>query len=201
MLSEPRPAARGGAAQGRGAAVAPAGPVAPGAVPNSPAVAPVPFGGVDPVYAVGTDGLLHTILSSNGTDAEPPVPFLPPSTRPASLVFVDGIVYTSTSNGCGAAPNAVWAIDLASKEKKVTTWTTGGASVAGSGGPAFGTTGTLYVSVAANGFRRCGCVRIRLPDHQRGGRARPQDARAKRLVHRRRRRLQRLANRHPLQGS
>jgi hypothetical protein len=150
VLSEPRPAARGGAAQGRGAAVAPAGPVAPGAGPNSPAVAPVPFGGVDPVYAVGTDGLLHTILASNGTDAEPPVPFLPPSTRPASLVFVDGIVYTSTSNGCGAAPNAVWAIDLASKEKKVTTWTTGGPSVAGSSGPAFGTTGTLYVSVAAN---------------------------------------------------
>jgi hypothetical protein len=90
------------------------------------------------------------MLSSNGADAEPPVPFIPPSARPASLVFVDGIVYTSTSNECGAAPNAVWALDLASKERKVTTWATGGASVAGSGGPAFGTSGTLYISVAAN---------------------------------------------------
>jgi hypothetical protein len=145
------PQGRGAAAQGRGAALAPAGPVAPPAVPTSPAVAPVPFGGVDPIYAVATDGFLHTMLSSNGADAEPPVPFLPPSAKPAGLLYVDGVVYTSTSGECGAAPNAVWAIDLTTKERKVTTWKTGGGSVEGSSGPTLGTDGTLYVSVGASG--------------------------------------------------
>lgn len=149
VLSQP-PAGRGAGAQGRGAALAPAGPVAPPASPASPAVAPVPFGGVDPIYAVATDGFLHTIRSSNGTDVEPPVPFIPPSARPAALLYVDGIVYTSTAGECGAAPNAVWAIDLTTKERQVSTWKTGGASIAGSGGPALGTDGTLYVSVGAD---------------------------------------------------
>jgi hypothetical protein len=112
-----------------------------------PAVAPVPFGGVDPLYAMGSDGLLRTLRVSDGAEMSPPVPFLPPSARPSSLIFVDGIVYTSTSNGCGTAPNAVWAIDLTDKDKKVATWKTGGASVAGSAGPTFGTDGTLYVAV------------------------------------------------------
>jgi outer membrane protein assembly factor BamB len=111
----------------------------------------VPFGGVDPVYAMATDGFLHVVLSSNGSDAEPPVAFIPPSAKPASLLYVDGIVYTSTSGDCGAAPNAVWAMDLTTKERKVATWKTGsGAGIAGSGGPALGTEGALYVSIGAD---------------------------------------------------
>ncbi|MEO8520072.1 MAG: PQQ-binding-like beta-propeller repeat protein [Acidobacteriota bacterium] len=150
VLSE---APQGRGAQGRGA-IAPAGPVAPPAKPASPAVAPVPFGGVDPIYAVGSDGLLHTLRSSNGSDAEPPTPFLPPSARASSLVFVDGVVYAATSGECGAAPNAVWALDLADKDRKVSTWKTGGGPVAGQGGVAFGADGTLYAAVGADGSRR-----------------------------------------------
>jgi hypothetical protein len=147
----PRPGGPGaGGAPGAGAAPgargAGGGPGAPGAA-GGRAVAPIGFGGVDPVYAVGSDGLLHTLLSSNGADAEPPSPFLPPSSKPSSLIWGDGIVYTTTSDGCGAAPNAVWAIDLTDKDKKpVTTWVTGGPNVAGSG-PAFGNDGTLYVAL------------------------------------------------------
>lgn len=142
------PQGRGTPAQGRGAAVAPAGPVAPPAAAASPAVAPIPFGGVDPIYAMASDGFLHTMRSSNGTDAEPPVRFIPPNARPASLLYVDGIVYTSTAEECGAAPNAVWAIDLTAADRPVTTWKTGGPSVAG--GPALGTDGTLYAAVGAD---------------------------------------------------
>jgi outer membrane protein assembly factor BamB len=145
------PQGRGAGGQGRGAALAPAGPVAPPATPASPAVAPVGFGGVDPIYAMASDGFLRVVLSSTGSDAEAPVPFIPPSAKPASLLYVDGIVYTSTSGECGAAPNAVWAMDLATKERKVATWKTGGAAgIAGSGGLALGTDGTLYVSVGAD---------------------------------------------------
>lgn len=145
---------------GRGAAIlsqaptgrgtAPAPPVPPPApVSTTPAVAPIPFGGVDPVYAVGSDGLLHTLASSNGADIEPPAPFLPPSSKPSGLIFIDGVVYTSTSDGCGAAPNAVWALDLTTKERKAAAWKTGGANVAGTTGPTLGTDGTLYVAVGS----------------------------------------------------
>jgi outer membrane protein assembly factor BamB len=120
-----------------------------GDVPPPPAgparTAPsVPFGGVDPLWTMGSDGFLRTLRVTDGGQADPPVPFLPPNARPSSLVSVDGFVYTSTSNGCGNAPNGVWALDLLSKEKTVTSWRTGGASVAGS--PAIGTSGTVYAA-------------------------------------------------------
>jgi len=130
---------------GRGRAGPPAGPP-PAPAAGGRAVAPIPFGGVDPVYAVGSDGFLHTLSSANGADMTAPVSFLPPNTKPSALIFVDGVVYTTTSSACGAAPNAVWAIDLTA-DNKVSSWNTGGADVAGTAGPAFGGDGTLYVAL------------------------------------------------------
>ena len=103
------------------------------------------------MYVVGSDGYLHTLLSSNGADSEAPTAFLPPSSKPSALIFVDGVVYASTSDNCGAAPNAVWALDLTVEGpgRKVTSWKTGGASIAGTSGPALGTDGTLYVALGA----------------------------------------------------
>jgi hypothetical protein len=113
------------------------------------ALGAIPFGGVDPLYVVGSDGLLRTLRVSDGAEMSPALPFLPPNTRPSALIYVDGVVYTTTSNGCGATPNAVWAIDLGDEQKKVSTWKTGGASVAGASGVAFGTDGTVYVAIGA----------------------------------------------------
>jgi hypothetical protein len=118
--------------------------VAPPQAPISK-VAPIPFGGVDPLYVMGSDGLLRILRVSDGLLTGSMVPFLPPSARPSSLTFLDGVVYTSTSHGCGDAPNGVWALDLTAANK-VTTWRTGGAQVAGRAGPAFGTDGTVYVA-------------------------------------------------------
>ena len=115
------------------------------------AVAPIPFGGVDPLYTMGSDGLLRTLRVSDGAETMPPMPFLPPSAKPSALIFVDGFVYTTTSNGCGTAPNAVWAIDLTTqeKDKRVVSWKTSGANVVGNAGPTFGTNGTLYVALGS----------------------------------------------------
>jgi hypothetical protein len=133
----------------RGRSAAP--PPTPQAQGRGRAPAPIGFGGVDPVYVMGSDGYLHTLQSSNGADSEPPVPFLPPNTRPSALLWVDGVVYTATSNGCGAAPNAVWAIDLTAPEKdrKTISWATGGPAIAGTNGVALGRDGTVYVAVAS----------------------------------------------------
>jgi len=125
-----------------------------GDVPPPPAgparnVPGVPFGGVDPIWAVGSDGLLRTLRITDGGQIDPPVPFLPPNARPSSVVYVDGLVYTTTSNDCGNAPNAVWGIDLLAPDKKVVKWETGGANVAGMGGVTLGTSGIVYAATGA----------------------------------------------------
>jgi hypothetical protein len=62
---------------------------------------------------------------------------------------VDGLVYTTTSNDCGNAPNGVWAIDLLSADKTVAKWETGGANVAGTIAPTLGTSGIVYAATGA----------------------------------------------------
>jgi hypothetical protein len=147
-------------APGRGAAVLsqiPAtgsvqGPWGPAPVPPAGrGPAPIGFGGVDPLFAVGGDGYLHSLYVSNGGHMEPPLPFLPPDTKPSALIWVDGVVYTTTSGECGAAPNALWAMDLTvpASERKTMSWKTGGANIAGLSGLAFGTDGTIYVALGS----------------------------------------------------
>jgi outer membrane protein assembly factor BamB len=106
---------------------------------QAPAVRPLVL-----VYALTSDGMLQTMYVSNGADAEPPTPFLPPNANAAGLIVVDNVAYAATANRCGGVANGVWALDLASK--KVTSWDSGGA---GSSSPAFGPDGTLYVTAGS----------------------------------------------------
>jgi len=149
LVGQGRGAVPGDPTGGRGAApAAPAVQVAPagrGAVPSG--VAAMGGGPTDNVFVVASDGYARTINPHNGSDRVPPVPFLPANARPSGLIFVDGVLYTSTSNGCGATPNGVWAIDLASDTKKPVSWKTNGGNVAGTAGPTFGTDGTIFVAV------------------------------------------------------
>jgi len=143
VLSQPSPqrgAGPPGGREGRGA------PAAPG---RGRGPAPIGFGRVDPLFVVGSDGFIHSLYVSNGAETEPPVPFLPPDTKPSALIWVDGIVYTTTSGECGAAPNALWAMDLnvPVEERKSVSWKTGSANIAGASGLAFGTDGTIYVAL------------------------------------------------------
>ena len=128
----PPGAARGGAAGGRGAFV-------PGA---------------DAAYAVGSDGYLHALNVQNGWDNMVPASFVPANTRSAGLIIVtmaDGptIAYTATINGCGSQPDAVWAMELGSERKPVTSFQVKGATIAGSAGPSLGRDGTVYITTAA----------------------------------------------------
>src|SRR5437899_6354988 len=141
---------------GRGSAT-PARSDAPPAAPAPaapPAPVPPPAGGgggqgvVNSVYALASDGMLHQLSVQTGKDVIAPVKFLPPNAQASGLILVDNIVYTSTANNCGGAPNGVWAIDLGSPEKTITNWKTDAASVTGSAGPTIGTDGTLYVATA-----------------------------------------------------
>ena len=96
------------------------------------------------LYAVTSDGMLHTLGQFLGKDVEKPAPFLPANANATDLIAVDQILYAATINGCGGAPNGVWAIDLSSAAKPVTTWKNAASPV---GAPALDSKGTLYVAI------------------------------------------------------
>ncbi len=96
------------------------------------------------VYAISGDGMLQTLYVSNGHEAGPPTKFLPVDAGVLGLVVIDNTVYAET-RGCGTASNAVWALDLISKEVK--TWPIRDFNTA-TNGPAFASDGTAYWSGA-----------------------------------------------------
>lgn len=98
------------------------------------------------IYALASDGMLHSLHLSNGADYEPPTKFVPPNANASGLVVIDQVAYVVTSGGCGGAENGVWALDLISKQ--VNMWK---GNVVGSAGPAFGNDGTVYVATGSGG--------------------------------------------------
>jgi outer membrane protein assembly factor BamB len=150
---------RGGAAKsgvgepGEGAiTIRPA--VAPEAalVPTPPALTPAPNAGrggpggpnrmAGLVNAISSDGMFHSLYVSNGEEPAPAIPFLPANVSARQLTVVNNIAYAGISQACDGAVNAIWAVDLASKE--VAHWTAG-ADIAGSGF-AFGHDATLFAA-------------------------------------------------------
>jgi outer membrane protein assembly factor BamB len=83
-----------------------------------------------------------------------PALFVPANTRAAGLIIVttaDGptVAYTATINGCGSQPDAVWAMELGSERKPVTSFQIKGATIAGTAGPSLGRDGTVYLTTTA----------------------------------------------------
>lgn len=95
-------------------------------------------------HALTSDGMLHTMLATNGFDHQPPMRFLPPNAHAQGLVVIDGVAYVTTVNGCGGVDNGVWALDVGSGD--VRSWKAGSGSVAGNAGPVFGPDKTIYVA-------------------------------------------------------
>ncbi len=95
------------------------------------------------VYAISSDGVLHVMGLMSGKDMQRPAPFVPANSRWSDPIAVGTTLYTSTSGGCGGAPDAVWAIDLESESKPVVSWKSDAPIV---GSLAFTTDGTLVAA-------------------------------------------------------
>jgi outer membrane protein assembly factor BamB len=93
------------------------------------------------VYAISSDGMLHSLLVSNGEEPDAPIQFVPANSNAMGLTVVNNVAYVVSSSTCGGWVDTVWAVDLASKE--VTSWK---GLVVGSAGAAFGPDGTLYAA-------------------------------------------------------
>jgi outer membrane protein assembly factor BamB len=140
LTPPPPPAPRGG----RGAG----GPGGPGAGPGRggfpaapPATLPRPRRTPGAVYAVSSDGLIHSLNQHTGADLTPAARFIRGNAKVHDLISVANIVYAVTSDECGGAPNAVWSIAL--ENNLVSEWKTGEASVIGL---AFASDGTLFAT-------------------------------------------------------
>jgi outer membrane protein assembly factor BamB len=89
--------------------------------------------------------MLHVLGLQSGKDLQRPAPFVPANSRWSAPVAVDTSLYVATSRGCGGAPSAVWAIDLDSDAKPVTSWKTNGGDIVGA--VALGSDGTLFAAI------------------------------------------------------
>jgi hypothetical protein len=64
------------------------------------------------IYTIAVDGNLYGLDLGTGKTKVGPVQFVPPFSKNWSLNLVDGIVYTSISQGCGGARSGIYSIDL-----------------------------------------------------------------------------------------
>jgi outer membrane protein assembly factor BamB len=115
----------------------------PNALNATPVVEKDPKGlGVMTVHAVSSDGKLHSLNVINGEDRVPPKQFVPPFSKNWSLNVADGILYTTTSQGCNGARSAVYAMNLKAPDRPVMSFVaapTGGGGIWGRAGAAVGT--------------------------------------------------------------
>jgi len=120
--------------------------VAPAVPPVAPPAGRAPVLGRLPnfVHAISSDGMFHSLYVSNGEEPSPPVQFLPPNSNAEGLTVVGNVAYAVTTDGCGGAPNAVWALDIATQE--VASWQAAEGGIAGNEGAAFGPDNTVYVT-------------------------------------------------------
>lgn len=107
------------------------------------------FGRLGTFFAVSSDGYLHMLNTSTGDDLIPPIKFLPPNSKVSSLNVNDNTIYAATLDRCGGNDNALYAIDLADENQKIVSFSTNGSALAGIGGTAMGSDGTVYAQIAS----------------------------------------------------
>ncbi len=136
------PAALRAAAAALAAVSAP--PPAPAATPTATTPPRPPFGPRPSLmYVIAGDGMLHVMNVSNGDEPAPAVPFLPPQSNAEGLIVIDNFAYAITHE-CNGGRAGLWALDLSTKQ--VNSWSPVKGDLAGSGGPAFGPDGTIYIA-------------------------------------------------------
>jgi len=95
------------------------------------------------LYVLSSDGYLHIMDLKTGADSDPPIQVLPlPYGKPYGLNLVNNVIYTTTGQGCGGVPNALYAVNL--ENRKLTVSDPPQAGIWGTAGPAIGSDGTIY---------------------------------------------------------
>ncbi len=126
------------------------GTLCPGGLTATPVIGPGSAPGKYTAYVASWDGSLHQLNVADGEDLAPPAKFMPPNGKPYGLNLFNGVLYTTTGQGCGGNPNLVYAYDLATH--KVGTYSPGSGGMWGRKGPSISPDGTVYTGTGDGSF-------------------------------------------------
>ena len=87
---------------------------------------------------------------ATGAEIAPSELFITPNAKPYALNLWNGVIYTTTAQGCGGNPNLVYAFDLATK--KVSTFDPGSGGMWGRTGPSIGKDGSIFTGTGDGSF-------------------------------------------------
>lgn len=97
-------------------------PLCPGGQTATPVIGPPDASGARTVYALAGNGDLHSLNLADGEETAPPIRFGYPNGKAYALNLWNGVLFTTTSQGCAGNPNQMWALNLTDPEKKVMTF-------------------------------------------------------------------------------
>ena len=92
---------------------------ASGTCPNNLNATPVIDRASGILYVLANDGKLRALALADGVERFPATKLVPPYSRNFSLNLVDGMLYTSTTRGCGGAIAEIVGVDVISPEHPV----------------------------------------------------------------------------------
>ena len=108
------------------------------------------------IYAIALDGRLYGLDLGTGKVRFGPIQFVPPFSKNWSLNLVDGVIYTSISQGCGSAQSGLYSIDVRNPFRPVVrvllVSERGQAGIWGRGGPVIGSDRQVYAMTGDGEF-------------------------------------------------
>ena len=126
------------------------GALCPGGITATPVITPTATPGKYVAYAVSWDGRLHQLDVATGAEIAPSELFMPPNGKPYALNLWNGVIYTTSAQGCGGNPNLVYAFDLATR--RVATFDPGSGGMWGRTGPSIGKDGSVFTGTGDGSF-------------------------------------------------
>jgi outer membrane protein assembly factor BamB len=118
--------------------------------PNNLNATPVIDKGAGLIYVLASDGRLYGLDLGTGKRRFGPVQFVPAYAKAWSLNLVEGVIYTSISQGCGGAESGIYSMDIRDPRRPVIrdllVSKGGSAGIWGRGGPVAGENQRIYVA-------------------------------------------------------
>jgi hypothetical protein len=127
-----------------------AGVFCPGGQVAVPVIAPASEAGEYTLYALAGDGRLWQVNVANGENVAPPAKFIPPNAKAWALNLFEGVVYSTSAQGCGDLPYAFFSYDLATG--KSSAFVPAGGGLWGRRGPSVAPDGTVFMGTGDGPF-------------------------------------------------
>ena len=108
------------------------------------------------LYAIAADGALYGLDLGSGKIRVGPIQFVAPFAKSFSLNLVDGVIYTTLTQGCGGGLSGFYSANIRNPHepllRQLLLSNTDTAGILGRGGPVIAKNGRVYGSTADGGF-------------------------------------------------